>query len=425
MSVQQDAPSESGSPPVEPEADEAGSRCLITSLPAELLSMIHALVFSGLSLDDEQLERYHLQSVCRGFNSFFNRPNKHLIVANVDRAVALKKALKSSGRSTPKQIKLYLGGKGSSRSDKFAALISACDVKILAEVTLELGQTPLGVARAGHGHDWIGLPLRRALAKVQMEAFRLRVSETLRLPTLSVDVLEELLAGWHQLELLEIGSLGLTGTRTIPPAPPIPTTSDPSVDPAAAPPPPPPPFILPTQLIKLEVEIESTDACHLIQNLLKSSRYTLYILHIQGSYLRQPWKQYLLDLIPLIPRRIRHLSCLGGDELNALIKKMPYLESFDLYSAAIDASSSSTMAILRSVPTLERVDFILDSPTIDFGPEELIKYFEGLEHVMYLEIYVCEHIRRVSPLKLWDKEKLDEVKEVARAGKIKFLIIDS
>ncbi|KAL8284159.1 hypothetical protein RQP46_004908 [Phenoliferia psychrophenolica] len=155
------------------------------------MEYVHSIAVSRLSLIDEQLERYRLQSVCREFNSFFSRPNKELIVTNVDRAVTPKKALKSNGRSTPKAIRIHLEGKESGRSDKFAALIDVCDLEILAEVALELGQTPLGVARGRLVHDWIGLPLLRSLAKVQMEAFRLRVSETLRLPTLSDHVLEK------------------------------------------------------------------------------------------------------------------------------------------------------------------------------------------------------------------------------------------
>ncbi|KAL8279375.1 hypothetical protein RQP46_008187 [Phenoliferia psychrophenolica] len=421
MSLQDSGSAKSGSPPPELEQNEAEdhSRCLITSLPAELLSTIHALVFSGLSLVDEQLQRYHLQSVCRGFNSFFSRPNKELIVANVDRAVALKKALKSNRRTTPKSIKLYLRGMGSSRGEKFAALISACDKNVLEEVALEYGQKPLGSGR----FDWIGVPLRKALCAVKMEYFRLSCLDEKMAASLSVDMLEELLAAWPRLRRLEIGSVYLGGSRAAPPAPgpgPAPLQRN-----AAAPPPAAAPSILPKHLIKIDVRINSTDACTLIQELLKSSQVSLYILHIQGSYLVGSTLQYLQDLVPAIPRWIRHFSCQGGDVINSLYMTSPNLESFDLWSAAIDASSSTTMAILRSVPSVKRVGFVVNSPTIDFGPSDLIKYFSGVEHVDEFAIHVCEHIRKSSPLALWDKEELDEVKEVARAEKIEFTIVDS
>ncbi|KAL8279391.1 hypothetical protein RQP46_008203 [Phenoliferia psychrophenolica] len=361
MSLEDGASSESGSPPP-PELEENengdGSRCLITSLPAELLSTIHSLIFSGLSLIDEQLERYRLQSVSRGFHSFFSRLSKELIVTNVDRA-------------TP----IHLEGKGSGRSDKFAALVDACDDEVLVEVTLELGLKPLGLARAGQGHDWIGLPLRRALSsKFQMEKFKLRASASLREQTLSVDVLEELLVSWNHLKVLE--------------------------------------------LLKIEVDVGSDDACTLLQNLLQSSRDSLLILHLDCRS-----QQYLVDLIPSIPLTIHNLSCLiGGDSLNSLIKKMPFLKYYDIYSAAVAASSSTTMAILRSVPSLERVDYVLDSPAMDFGPAELIEYFSGPRHVDSFEIFVCQHVRRSNPLRTWGKAKLDEVKKVARAEKIAFTI---
>ncbi|KAL8279377.1 hypothetical protein RQP46_008189 [Phenoliferia psychrophenolica] len=417
MSFQDDGASESGSPP-ELELDEAGSRCLITSLPTELLSMIHALVFSGLSLVDEQLERYHLQSVCKGFKSFFTRPNKRLIVANVDRAVALKKAIKSGNRSTPKSIRIHLAGKGSGRSDKFAALLSACDVNVLTEVTLKLGQTPLGVARARQVHDWIGLPLRRALVKVQMEVFRLLTPKKLGIPEMSVDALEELLAAWPHLSILEIGSFDLCGSRT---ASPTPATLQPVA--AAAAPPAAAPFILPKHLIKLEVRIDSTDACTLIQNLLESSKHYLYVLHIPGSYLVGNQLEYLRDLIPAIPYATSHISCEGGDELYNSFKDISLLDTVDLWSGAVDASYTTTLAILRSVPSLKRVRLILNSSTIDFSPSDLIKYFSGVKHVSEFEFHVSKHIRKSSPLKLWDKEELDDVREVARAKKIEFTIV--
>ncbi|KAL8280392.1 hypothetical protein RQP46_007309 [Phenoliferia psychrophenolica] len=380
-------------PELDAAADVVDLPCLITTLPHELLSIIQGLVYASLTPLEVQLQRYHLAGTCRAFKQFFGRPSAGVQVADVERAIRLTKAIRS-GRSTPEYLVIVVSGIGRGRGEKFAALLDACDRR-LTDVTIQLDAQAMGKGAFGDPErDWFGVPLRRALAKVDMHHFKAE-SDSYE-PTISVDILEEFISNWPSLELLEVGSLPLRGSRH-----------------AAS-------NSLPFQLWKLSVQIESTDAAALVKDVLRSSPYSIYILHLTGIHDSGDGVQYIDDLAPAIYlKNIGHFCCYGGDNVNALVKGMIRLESLDLWTSA--EATSSPLAILRTVPHLKSARIFLDSEVFEFSLPQLGTYIEESDALTELLLVVASYPRENGFAK-WDPSDLAAVETVARGKNVKFSV---
>lgn len=142
---------------------------------------------------------------------------------------------------------------------------------------------------------------------------------------------------------------------------------------------------------------------------------------MHGSYLFGTSQQRFRDLIPSIPDEIGHFSCCCGDDITEALKKMPVLESLDLWASQPAIGPPTTLDILRATPSLTSFRLILDS-NIDFTPADLIKYFSEATNLKIFTMLVCDHLLETHALKSWETQDMEEVEATARREGIKLEI---